>query len=80
MSYGATLLLKEEPASIWRAADQVTFAALWCVTCLLGIALVERYPVTRRGQYGRALFHFASGGLVAVLFLLYPCPVLLAVW
>jgi signal transduction histidine kinase len=67
MSYGATLLLKEEPASIWRAADQVTFAALWCVTCLLGIALVERYPVTRRGQYGRALFHFASGGLVAVL-------------
>lgn len=67
LSYLTTFLLKEEPASIWSAADRVTFAAVWCATCLVGIALVERYPVTRRGQYSRVLFHLASGGVIAVL-------------
>lgn len=67
MSYVASILLQKGRVSIWSDADQVTFAALWCVACLVGIALVERYPVTRRGQHGRVLFHFAFGGIVAVL-------------
>ncbi len=65
MKYTSSFLLPEGPISLWRAADRIPFAALWCLGSFLAIAMGCRFTVMRPNQYSRILLHFVSGFVVA---------------
>jgi two-component system, LytTR family, sensor kinase len=68
MKYASSFLLPDGPISIWRAADRVPFATLWCIGSFVAIAAGNRFTVTRYDQYGRILLHFVGGIAVGVGF------------